>query len=182
MWKWQQNGLSGLLLAVVFGLPVAVAGQPAPLAEWGYTFDPLAIPASASNVVAISAGYWHNLALRHDGKVVCWDRDGNEQPPVPTDLSNVVAVAGGYLHDVALRADGTVVAWGDDDFSQIHVPAAATNVVAIATGSYHSLALAPRRNDHRLGWEPLEQMITPMAQQQSRRRRPILSLLPPGAA
>ena len=136
-----KTSLRRLHLILALGLPMAVAGQPAPFAEWGYTFDPLAIPASASNVVAISAGYWHNLALRHDGKVVCWDRDGNEQPPVPTDLSNVVAVAGGYLHDVALRADGTVVAWGDDGFSQLQVPAAATNVVAIAAGSYHSLAL-----------------------------------------
>jgi alpha-tubulin suppressor-like RCC1 family protein len=145
-----RSALSKLLLALALAFPFAAAGQSGSLLEWGYTFGSLTIPGSASNVVAISAGTWHNLVLRDDGRVICWDRDGNEQPVVPVDLSNVVAVAGGYLHDIALRADGTVAAWGDDYFSQIEVPAAATNVVAIAAGVYHSLAL--RRDGTMVAW------------------------------
>ena len=49
------------------------------------------VPALAMNVVAIAAGYYHNIALRADGIVATWGWD----LPVPSDATNVVRGCGG---------------------------------------------------------------------------------------
>lgn len=90
-----------------------------------------------SNVVAISAGSHHSLAVRGDGTVVAWGTSvigeiGNAttntvaETPVQVlgvggvgMLTGVVAVATGEFHSLALKSDGTVVAWGDDSFGQL---------------------------------------------------------------
>jgi hypothetical protein len=109
------------------------------------------VPAGLSNVVAISAGDAHSLALQNDGTVVAWgdifNSSGWAPEIVPTGLSNVVAISAGYDHSLALKNDGTVVAWGDNNdglgnfCGQSVVPAGLSNVVAISAGGYHSLAL-----------------------------------------
>ena len=107
---------------------------------WGYlSVDP---PASASNVVMVSAGFYNSLALRSDGKVVGWPSGrGLSFPPVPGFLSNVVAVSAGYDHYDALRSDGSVFVWGANNYGQTNVPASAFTVTAIAAGYSHDLAL-----------------------------------------
>jgi len=107
------------------------------------------VPAAATNVVALTGGECHSLALKADGSVVAWGAGGADnqwyphcgQTMVPTTAKNVVAIAAGDLHSLALKADGSVVAWGDNYYRQTRVPATATNVVAIAGGGWHSLAL-----------------------------------------
>ena len=99
---------------------------------------PVAVP-GLSNVVAISAGSEHNLALLSNGTVMAWGDDyygqlgvgsssgpevcvGNpcSRTPVPVPgLSNVIAVAAGYDFSLALLADGAVMAWGSDDYGQV---------------------------------------------------------------
>ena len=91
-------------------------------------------PAGLSNVVAISAGYGHNLAAKADGTVVAWGNHNNGQCNVPAGLSNVVDVAAGLFHSLALKQDGTVVAWGDNAAGAATVPVGLSNVVAIAAG------------------------------------------------
>jgi hypothetical protein len=108
------------------------------------------VPASVTNVVAISAGSTHTLALKADGTVVAWGiSDGGDMTP-PPGLSNVVAVATEGWHNLALRADGTVVAWGSNLYGQTIVPAWLTDVVAIAAGFENSLALG--RNGLLVAW------------------------------
>ncbi|NBQ66048.1 MAG: hypothetical protein EBT95_11120, partial [Verrucomicrobia bacterium] len=53
-----------------------------------------------TNVIAISAGYEHALALRTNGTVVGWG-GGNyyRQNSIPAGLTNVVAIASGYYHN-----------------------------------------------------------------------------------
>ncbi len=114
---------------------------------------------------SIAAGYGHTLALKTDGTVLAWGRDGSGQLGndstlaskstyvAVADASNIVAVAAGANHSLALKSDGTVLAWGLDNSGQLGdgpidlgkaTPVAvsdATNIIAIAGGGNHSLAL-----------------------------------------
>jgi len=99
------------------------------------------VPPGLTNVIGISSGAYHGLALKSDGTVAAWGNDAFNQTNVPSGLANVVEVAGGVQHSLALETNGTVAAWGDNSYGQTNVPAGLTNVVAIAAGGYHSLAL-----------------------------------------
>ena len=98
------------------------------------------IPVGLNNVIQISAGDNHSLALKADGTVVAWAYNG-EQLSIPVGLNNVIQISAGGYHSLALKADGTVVAWGNNSDRQISIPAGLNNVVQIAAGYYHSMAL-----------------------------------------
>lgn len=121
---------------------------------WGQTN----VPPDLTNAVAIAAGWYHNLALRSDGRVVAWGGlswsgdpcDYVEVVDVPAGLSNVVAISANLALSLALKSDGTVAAWGPNFYHQTNVPAGLRDVTAIAAGAYHGLAL--RRNGTVIGW------------------------------
>jgi hypothetical protein len=98
-------------------------------------------PSTATNLIAVAAGAWHNLGLRASGGVLAWGNNSAGQCTVPAGLSNALAIAAGGYHSLAIRPDGTVAAWGADDYGQCDVPAGLTRVVAISAGTWHSLAL-----------------------------------------
>jgi len=127
------------LLGVV---PLAVAGDD----SLGQTD----VPANATNVIAIAAGTWHNLALRADGHVLAWGNNGDGQCDVPTTLRNVVGFAAGGYHNLALKADGTVTAWGANYNGQASPPTGLSNVIAVTAGTWHSLAL--KSDGTVIGW------------------------------
>ena len=119
---------------------------------WGNGYgnhSPLVVPTASSQVIAISGGGFHSLALTGDGRV--WasgagsvNTGTNEdfgQSMVPPGLDHVVAISAGWQHSLALRQDGTVLGWGQNNFGQTIPPADLTNAVAIAAGAYHSVAL-----------------------------------------
>jgi hypothetical protein len=138
---------------------------------WGdNTYGQTNVPAGLSNVVAISAGGAHCLALKGDGTAVSWGAyktvpaglsnvvavaggdsgslflraDGTVAATgtaVPANVTNIIAIAAGGAHYLALKADGTVTGWGDNSYSQISIPAGLNSVVAIAAGDYHSTSL-----------------------------------------
>ena len=120
-------------------------------------------PGAAANVypTAIAPGVFHNLALRVDGAIVAWGRNGSSQTDVPAPATNVTAIAGGIEHSLALRADGAVVAWGGNSDGQLNVPATATNLIAIAAGFYHSLALRADGTVVAWGWNSDGQINVP---------------------
>jgi alpha-tubulin suppressor-like RCC1 family protein len=124
-----------------------------------------------TNVVAVAAGWCHNLALTSDGKVWAWGYNhcgelGNGESgsgsyrstPVQVKgeggvgtLTGVVAVAGGFEHSLALKSNGEVWAWGLNDYGQLGdgtintsiypVQTSVTGAVAVAGCSNNSLAV-----------------------------------------
>jgi alpha-tubulin suppressor-like RCC1 family protein len=115
------------------------------VAVWGdddnFNGGPINMPTNLTDVIAVSAGAYHNLALLAGGTVVGWGNDSYGQANVPAGLINVKAIAGGEWHSLALTADGTVMGWGDDVFGETDVPSGLSNIISIAAGSYTSMAL-----------------------------------------
>ena len=116
-----------------------------------------------SDIIAISGGGDHSLALRSDGTVWAWGDnhsgqlgDGTKEdkrtPVQVKDLSNVTAIFAGYVHNLALKSDGTVWAWGYNGYGQLgdgtttyrSTPVQVrdiSGIIAISGGGDHSLAL-----------------------------------------
>lgn len=119
-----------------------LGGYASSVDEQGEPFPPTAdeVPASATNIVAVSAGWGHSLAVREDGTVLAWGDDSYRQLAVPPNATNVVAVSAGFYHSVALRADGTIVAWGRDAFGVVTGAATGTNIAGALVGEDFSLA------------------------------------------
>jgi alpha-tubulin suppressor-like RCC1 family protein len=113
---------------------LSVAG----IATWGEPDSRAAVPPGLTNVVAIAAGAYFDLALSADGTVAAWGENWQNPLDVPPDLTNAIAIAAGTYHGLALRADGTVVSWGSTD---VPAPVDLTNVVAIDAGDNNNLAL-----------------------------------------
>ncbi|HEY5912009.1 MAG TPA: immunoglobulin domain-containing protein [Verrucomicrobiae bacterium] len=108
---------------------------------WGGYFGISNVPPISGNVVGISGGLYHCLALRDDGTVVAWGDNYYGELNVPANLTNATAVSAGDHYSLALKADGTVVGWGWNGLGQTSVPNNLSNVVAISAATIHSLAL-----------------------------------------
>jgi predicted outer membrane repeat protein len=124
-------------IAAVLALTASAVGQN--VIGWGQSDDgAIPAPADAGQVIALSAGNAHVLALRLDGTVRAWGSNGSGQTTVPVGLSNVVEISTGLYHSMARRADGVVVAWGGGDESV--VPSDLGAAVSISAGSFYSVA------------------------------------------
>jgi hypothetical protein len=100
------------------------------------------LPPGLTNIIAISAGAVHALALRANGTVVAWgnqDAHNHNLTNVPTSLQNVTAICAGDDFSLALTSDRQIVAWGDGACA--NVPEGLHEVKAMAAGSRHCLAL-----------------------------------------
>ncbi|MFZ0035338.1 MAG: hypothetical protein WAK60_10190, partial [Sedimentisphaerales bacterium] len=96
-------------------------------------------PCAGNDFVAISAGGWHNLALKQDASIVAWGRNdyGQADPCAGNDFA---AISAGGRHSLALKYDGSIAAWGDNNCGQAD-PCAGNDFVAISAGGWHNLAL-----------------------------------------
>ena len=133
---------AGFVAASLVVAPQADAAAPGTPKAWGAnpygqlgdgttTAHPSPLPVSGlTDVVDLSGGRGHVIALRSTGSVVAWGQNSNGQVgdgtttnrslPVPvTGLSNVVQVATGHYHSMALRSDGTVWTWGMNTSGQL---------------------------------------------------------------
>ena len=119
-----------------------------------------------SDVIGIAAGNAHSLAIKQDGTVWAWGRNGNGElgdgttaehdiPVKAIGLSGVSAVAAQGATSLALKSDGTVWVWGKNDLGQLGIGgpdvyihstpihlSSLTNISAIATSGDHCLALS----------------------------------------
>jgi alpha-tubulin suppressor-like RCC1 family protein len=109
----------------------------------GSSYYPAQVP-GLTNITAISAGWFHILALKADGTAWAWGNnskgelgDGtttNRSSPVQVlNVSNIVVVSGGDSHSSALATDGTVWKWGLNDLGELGN--GTTNAVANAVPS-----------------------------------------------
>lgn len=90
-------------------------------------------PAGLSDVIAISVGQTHVLALKSDGTVVAWGGNVAGQSTVPPGLANVVSISAGRSHSIALKSDKTAVIWGTGSGTL------SPDISAIAGGDGYSL-------------------------------------------
>jgi alpha-tubulin suppressor-like RCC1 family protein len=95
---------------------------------------PLSVP-GLSEVIAISAGGYFNLALLANGTVMAWGYDywgqlGSgagtpggcecvDHPVAVPGVSGVAAISAGENHSLALLVNGTVLAWGENGYGQL---------------------------------------------------------------
>ncbi len=111
-----------------------------------------------SDVIAISAGEYHSLAVRSDGTAWAWGDNLYNQlgdgtttmratPVQVSGLTGVTKVAGSYLHSLALKSDGTVWAWGANYSGQLGNPdAGSQSSVPVQTlGLSHATDIAGSR-------------------------------------
>ena len=124
------------------------------------------VPGSAlavNEVLAASAGAYHNLVRTREGRVWAWGLNHVGQlgtgstvdrstPTLVPGVTNVVAVAAGPVHSFAIKEDGTLWAWGWNAYGQLGLGSTAdratptrvpglSKVTAIAGGAAHSLAV-----------------------------------------
>jgi YidC/Oxa1 family membrane protein insertase len=97
----------------------------------------------------ISAGAYHNLAIRTDGSIEAWGNNDSNQCDDTPDGRDFEAVSAGGQHSLALRSDGSLEGWGSDKYDQATVPPG-NDFNDVAAGGYHSLAL--RSDGSLVGW------------------------------
>ena len=68
----------------------------------------------------VSAGSWHTVGLKVNGRVVAMGDNSHGQCNVGI-WRNITEIAAGYWHTVGLKSDGTAVAVGLNDSSQCDV-------------------------------------------------------------
>ena len=157
VWAWGRgtSGELGIGATIQSLIPIQVVG----VGGTGYL----------GNIVDISTGEQHVLALKNDGTVYSWgmgasgrlgtDATVNSNTPLKVvnetntgDLLNIQKISAGYNHSMALAQDGSLYVWGNNDIGQLGIGSyntknkpykmiSLTNVKEISAGIGFSMAV-----------------------------------------
>lgn len=115
-----QTGLYQVLVSNRFGV---VVSQPAelrvtPVVAWGLNaYGQTIVPAGLHQIVAISAGAQHMLALNSDGTITRWGDAFSGLTNIPPEAKSLVNIAASKIFEIGgsqslgLRQDGNVIQW-----------------------------------------------------------------------
>lgn len=180
VWVWGMSQHEEPVDLGLTGVVKLAAGQTELLAlrndgsvwQWTYGQEASQVP-GLSQVVDISCGGGHNLALTVDGRAYAWGSNDYGQlgngtkdsatTPVRLPLMNVVDIAAGFSHSLAVTYDGKVYGWGNNEYGQLGdgttqdslVPVRAkslTNITKVAAGNGNSLALTGKGTVYAWGY------------------------------
>lgn len=142
--KWDTDG-DGVADGLESSTALDPGAHPPQIVAWGWNFfNQLNVPPNPGQVVDISAGQWHNYAIRSNGTVVSWGDNSNGQRTTPP-LTDPVEIEGGQYYTLALQADGVPKVWGSNSIKVVNeMPVGLDDCVAIGGGFFHALAV---RND-----------------------------------
>ena len=90
-----------------------------------------------SRFTAISSLGATGLALRDDGKIICWGLNDDGICDIPQNLTDIKSISN---MNYAIKKDGTVAGWGGPQLNPV-VPSNLTGVVEITKSQYWNLAL-----------------------------------------
>jgi alpha-tubulin suppressor-like RCC1 family protein len=116
-----------------------------------------------TDIVAIAAGAYFNLALDVEGNVWAWGDNSNGElgndstttaktPVAVEDIEDIYLISAGSYHSLAVDTNGDVYAWGDNSNGQLGIGTTTDkdtpqdvddiyDIVSVAAGYYHSLAV-----------------------------------------
>jgi len=107
------------------------------LVTWGNnTLGATNMPPHLTNVAAISANFYGNIALRADGTVTIWGDSGYVATNTAAGISNVVEVGAGYHYYLVLKSNGRPYAWGYNlSAAFTNAVMSQSNIVALEAGN-----------------------------------------------
>ena len=133
------------------------------LVGWGRapSFDVTIIPKEAyleSPIIDIAVGYDHAVALKENGQIISWGKDG-EQIFTKTDNQYKIVQVNAYNEfTLGLTEIGTLVGWGSTRYGQQNIPKElqiprSSKVISFAVGQYHCCAVTENNKVHVWGWD-----------------------------
>jgi hypothetical protein len=150
---------AGLTNIVAISLGASTSGNAAALTRSGQTliFDPTLTnsPATSSNTVAITSGYYFNEGVANDGSIFQIPAYPSTVPPTWT---NIVVLSTAFdNHMIGLQGNGTILDWTNFSFSTYaSVPPAGTNFETVAASGDCGVALDYSGSVHAWGSNPAE--------------------------